>query len=167
MPATPADLAAMLAELGIATTTVEHAALFTVAQARALRGQIPGVHTKNLFLTDKKRALFLVTAAEDAAIDLKRLHTLIGASGRLSFGRAELLMETLGVPPGAVTPFAAINDRAGRVAIILDAALMANALINGHPLVNTATTTIRPADLLAFLRATGHQPVVVGITGSL
>ena len=166
MAATPADLMAMLARLGIATTTVAHAALFTVAQSRALRGLIPGAHTKNLFLKDKKDALFLVTAEEDAAIDLKRLHTRIGGS-RLSFGKPELLMEVLGVAAGAVTPFAAINDTAGRVNIILDEALMANARINCHPLVNTATTTIAAADLLAFLRATGHEPAVLSVSGEL
>jgi Ala-tRNA(Pro) deacylase len=167
MPATQTDLMAMLAHLGIATTTVEHPALFTVEQSRALRGDIAGAHTKNLFLKDKKGALFLVTAEEDATIDLKRLHTVIGASGRLSFGSAELLIEVLGVPPGAVTPFAAINDAAGRVAVILDQALMASGLVNCHPLTNTATTTIAADDLLAFLAATGHRPAIIPVSGEL
>jgi Ala-tRNA(Pro) deacylase len=165
MAAAPADLMALLDRLGIATTTVEHAALFTVVQSRALRGEIPGAHTKNLFLKDKKGALFMVTAEEHAVIDLKHLHNLIGASGRLSFGQPELLLEVLGVPPGAVTPFAAINDPAGRVSFILDAALVACGVINCHPLVNTATTTIAADDLLAFLRATGHTPVVLALAG--
>ena len=167
MPATCADLMALLERLAIPTTTVEHPPLFTVAQSRALRGDIPGAHTKNLFLTDKKSALFMVTAEEDAAIDLKRLHARIGASGRLSFGQPDLLMEVLGVPAGAVTPFAAINDAAGRVSFILDAALVARPLINCHPLANTASTAIRPDDLLAFLRATGHEPAVIRLAGEL
>ena len=167
MPATRAELLAMLARLGIATTTVEHAALFTVGQSRALRGAIAGAHTKNLFLKDRKGALFLVTAPEDAAIDLKHLHRLIRASGRLSFGKPDLLMEVLGVPAGAVTPFAAINDTAGRVAVILDAVLMAHERVNCHPLVNTATTTIAAADLIAFIRATGHEPRVLSVSGEL
>ena len=112
MPATPADLFAFLDRLGIAHRTVSHPPLFTVEQSRALRGAIPGGHTKNLFLKDKKGALFLVVALEDAAIDLKVLHRHLGASGRFSFGSAELLRETLGVEPGAVTPFCAINDTA-------------------------------------------------------
>jgi Ala-tRNA(Pro) deacylase len=164
MPATPAELMTMLDRLGIATTTVEHPPLFTVAQSQALRGEIPGAHTKNLFLKDKKGALFMVTAGEEAVIDLKRLHTLIGASGRLSFGQAELLLEVLGVPPGAVTPFAAINDSTGRVRFVLDQALVDSGTINCHPLVNTATTTIAAADLLAFLKATGHTPAVVRVS---
>jgi Ala-tRNA(Pro) deacylase len=166
MPATPADLKALLDRLGIAAFTVDHAPVFTVAEAQALRGEISGAHTKNLFLVDRKGALFLVTAEEHADIDLKHLHRLIGASGRLSFGRPDLLMDALGVPPGAVTPFAAINDHAGRVAVVLDAALMANAAINCHPLVNTATTTIRASDLLAFLRATGHEPGILPISAN-
>ena len=166
MPASRADLDAFLAGLGIRTTTVTHPPLHTVEESRALRGAIPGAHTKNLFLKDKKDAIFLVTTLEDAVLDLKRLHERIGASGRLSFGRADLLLETLGVIPGAVTPFGLINDRGGRVNVVLDAALMANPVVNCHPLVNTATTSISAEDLVAFVRATGHQPRIVALGGS-
>src|SRR5436305_13812590 len=109
MARTPDQLFAYLDGLGIAHKTVTHPPLFTVEQSRALRGQIPGGHTKNLFLKDKKGALFLVVALEDAAIELKSLHRRLGASGRLSFGSAELLRETPGVEPGAVTPVPVIN----------------------------------------------------------
>ena len=137
MPASPDELFAYLDSLGVAHRTVSHPPVFTVEEARALRGQVAGGHTKNLFLRDKKGALFLVVALEDAAIELKSLHRLLGASGRFSFGSAELLRETLGVEPGAVTPFAAINDKAGRVSVILDAAMMAHAVLNFHPLMNS------------------------------
>ena len=160
MPATPADLFAMLDRLGIAHATVEHPALFTVDQSQALRGQIPGGHTKNLFLKDKKGALFLVVALEDAVIKLGSLHRQLGASGRFSFGSPELLSEVLGVEPGSVTPFAAMNDTAGRVSLVLDAAMMRCATLNYHPLANTMTTSIARDDLLKFLRATGHEPRV-------
>src|SRR5919197_2508331 len=121
MPGTPDELFAYLTQLGISHKTVTHPPLFTVDQSRALRGQIPGSHTKNLFLKDKKDAVFLVSALEDAAIELKSLHQRLGA-GRFSFGSADLLRATLGVEPGAVTPFAAINDTAGRVSIFVDSA---------------------------------------------
>lgn len=165
MPATRDDLMALLAKLGIAVTTIEHPALFTVEQSQALRGEIPGAHTKNLFVKDKKDALFLITAPEEAALDLKHIHHKIGASGRVSFGKPDLLMETLGVPPGAVTPFGAINDTGGRVTVVLDATLMENPVIACHPLENTATATIAAADLVAFLRATGHEPRIVALSG--
>jgi Ala-tRNA(Pro) deacylase len=158
MPASPADLFAFLDRLGIAHPTVTHPALFTVEQSRELRGQIPGGHTKNLFLKDKKGALYLVVALEEAAIDLKGLHRRLGASGRFSFGSAELLMQVLGVVPGAVTPFAAINDTAGQVTVVLDAAMMEHATLNYHPLDNTMTTAIARDDLARFLSATGHPP---------
>src|SRR5262245_23911146 len=124
MPATPDDLFAFLDKLGIAHTTVTHPPLFTVEESQALRGTIPGAHTKNLFLKDKKGALFLVTAPEDAAIELKSLHRTLGASGRFSFGSADLMRATLGIEPGAVTPFGAINDTERQVTVVLDAALM-------------------------------------------
>jgi Ala-tRNA(Pro) deacylase len=161
MPANVDDLMAELDRLGIATTTVTHPPLFTVEESRALRGSIPGAHTKNLFLKDKKDAIFLLTVLEDAEIDLKHVHHLIGASGRVSFGKPELLAEKLGVIPGAVTPFGLINDRPPSVNVILDAALVAHDRINCHPVTNTATTTIATPDLLAFIRAGGHEPRIL------
>ena len=142
MPASPDDLFAYLDTLGIAHKTVTHPAVFTVDEGRELRGAIAGGHTKNLFLRDKKGTAFLVVALENAVIELKSLHRLLGASGRFSFGSAELMGELLGVEPGSVTPFAAINDTAGRVTVVLDAAMMAHEVLNFHPLVNTGTTTI-------------------------
>jgi Ala-tRNA(Pro) deacylase len=166
MPATPDELFATLDRLGIAHRTVSHVPLFTVEQSRALRGQIPGGHTKNLFIKDKKDALFLVTALEDAAIELKSLHRLLGASGRFSFGSADLLREALGIEPGAVTPFAAMNDGARRVTVVLDATLMTHDTINCHPLVNTMTTSLARDDLVRFLEATGHPPRILAVTGA-
>src|SRR5207237_5327639 len=145
---------ALLDKLGIAHATVRHPPLFTVEQSQSLRGTIPGGHTKNLFLRDKKGALFLVTALEDAVVELKSLHRRLGASGRFSFGSAELLRATLGVDPGAVTPFAALNDTERRVAVVLDAAMMVHATLNYHPLRNTMTTSIGRDDLIKFLDAT-------------
>jgi Ala-tRNA(Pro) deacylase len=164
MAYTRSDLFARLDELGIATTTVEHPPLFTVDQSRALRGSIPGGHTKNLFLKDKKERVYLVVAQEDAEIDMKRLHQRIG-SARLSFGRPELLAELLGVEPGSVTPFGAINDVGRRVTVVIDETLLRHEELNFHPLENTATTTIASADLLTFLRSTGHEPSVLPVSG--
>ena len=160
MPASPQDLFAFLDSLGVAHETVDHPPLHTVEESQALRGQIPGGHSKNLFVKDKKSRLFLLTLGEETIVDLKRVHEKIGANGRVSFGSAELLEEVWGVRPGAVTPFGAINDTERRVAVVLDSALMAQARVNFHPLVNTQTTGVSPAGLLTFLRATGHEPLV-------
>ena len=164
MPATPDDLFATLDRLGIAHATVTHAPVFTVEEAQALRGTIPGGHSKNLFLRDKKGALFLVTALEDAVIELKSLHRLLGATGRFSFGSAELMGETLGIEPGSVTPFAALNDTTGRVTVVLDAAMMEHERLNFHPLRNSMTTTIGRDDLVRFLTATGHPPLIAPVS---
>jgi len=166
MPASPDELFAYLDRLGIAHKTVTHPAVFTVEEARGRRGPVPGGHTKNLFLRDKKGAPYLVVANDDAAIELKSLHRLLGASGRFSFGSAELMRELLGVEPGSVTPFAAINDTARRVTIVLDAAMMAHPVLNFHPLVNTGTTTISREGLLKFLEATGHPPRIEPVSSA-
>ena len=166
MPATPQDLLAYLAKLGIAHDTVEHPPLHTVEDSQALRGDIPGAHAKNLFVKDKKSRLFLLTLGEETPVDLKRVHEKIGASGRVSFGSAELLEEVWGVRPGAVTPFGAINDRESRVTVVLDAEMMRHERLNFHPLVNTRTMGLASADLVRFLRATGHEPQVVALGGA-
>ncbi|QFR33647.1 prolyl-tRNA synthetase associated domain-containing protein [Ancylobacter sp. TS-1] len=163
MPLSSQDLLARLAALGIEQRTVEHPPLFTVEDSQALRGDIPGGHTKNLFLKDKKGNLFLVVVEEETRVDLKNLHIPLGAASKLSFGSAELLEEVLGVKPGAVTAFGPVNDTEGRVSVVLDAGLMEHAAINCHPLVNTATTTIGRDDLVRFLRATGHEPVILAV----
>jgi Ala-tRNA(Pro) deacylase len=163
MPATPDELIAYLDGPGIANATVEHPPLHTVEDSRGLRGDIPGGHAKNLFVKDKKSRLFLLVVGEEARVDLKRAHEKIGAQGRVSFGSAELLEEVWGVKPGAVTPFGAINDTSGRVTVVLDAELMRHERVNFHPLVNTRTTGISSSDLLAFLRATGHEPLVASL----
>jgi len=158
---TPADLFRFLDRLGIATRTVEHVPVFTVAESAAIKQAIPGGHSKNLFVKDRKGRLFLVVAEAETRIDLKRLHETVGAAGRLSFGSAELLREVLGVEPGSVTPFAVLNDSQRRVTVVLDEALMAHQPVSFHPLVNSATTSIAPLDLLAFLRATGHEAAIM------
>jgi Ala-tRNA(Pro) deacylase len=158
---TPQQLLDYLRDLGIAAETVEHEAVFTVAESRPVKARIPGAHTKNLFLKDKKGRLFLITARDETQIDLRRTHEALGASGRLSFGSAEQLRTVLGVEPGSVTALAVVNDRAGEVTMILDANLKAFARVNVHPLVNTATTGLSWDDLLRFLRSTGHEPRVV------
>jgi Ala-tRNA(Pro) deacylase len=162
-PATPADLFAYLDRLGVLSETAEHAPVFTVAESRAIKASIPGGHSKNLFLKDRKGRLYLLVARDETRIDLKRLHETIGASGRLSFGSAELLRAALGVEPGSVTPLAAINDRDGRVSVVLDASLMAFKRVNFHPLVNSMTTTIAREDLIRFLQATGHEARVMAL----
>ncbi|MFB9982260.1 prolyl-tRNA synthetase associated domain-containing protein [Mesorhizobium kowhaii] len=164
MPKTEADLMEFLAELGIAASTRRHPPLFTVADSQALRGEIAGGHTKNLFLKDKKDNFFLVTVGEEAVVDLKQIHQVIGAAGRVSFGRPEMLMDLLGVAPGAVTVFGLINDIAGRVKVVLDKALMDHAMINAHPLTNEATTSVAAGDLIRFVEATGHDAVILKVS---
>jgi Ala-tRNA(Pro) deacylase len=159
-PATREDLFARLASLGIATTTREHDPVFTVEEARRLRGEIAGAHCKNLFLKDKNANLWLVVCLEDSRVDLKALPARIG-SGRLSFGRPELLREVLGVDPGSVTPFALINAPSGSINVVLEEAMMHHPLLNYHPLHNSATTTISSSDLLRFMHSCGHQPRIL------
>jgi len=164
MPKSPDDLMQFLSSLGIEVTTHRHPAVFTVEESRGVCDHIPGAHTKNLFLRDRKERHFLVTIEQDAVVDLKTIHTLIGASGRVSFGKPEKMMELLGVVPGAVTVFGVINDTAHDLTVVLDEPLMKSEIINGHPLHNEATTSIRRDDLLRFITATGHDPLILKVS---
>lgn len=161
-PATPEALLGHLADLGIEVETVTHAPVFTVDEAKAVRGELSGGHTKNLFLRNKKGRMWLIVCPEDRQIDLKSLAQRLDA-GRFSFGSADRLIRYLGVIPGAVTPFAVINDHGGAVKLVIDSSLLESATLNVHPLDNAMTTAITPADLVRFLESVDHAPDVIAL----
>jgi Ala-tRNA(Pro) deacylase len=152
-------LEARLAALGIATTTVEHEPVFTVEESASLRASLPGAHTKSLFLADPDGRLVLVVAKDETRVDLKALARRL-AMGRFSFGKPGKLEAVLGVRPGSVTPFALINASAAEVTVVVDQAILDFAEVNCHPLENTATTRLATADLIRFIEACGHEPLV-------
>jgi Ala-tRNA(Pro) deacylase len=100
---------------------------------------------------------------EGASVDLKALRHVLGASGNLSFGSAERLETALGVQPGSVTPFAVMNDTEGDVTMVLAHAVLEADPVNAHPLHNEATAAITGADLLRFLEACDHPPVLIDL----
>jgi Ala-tRNA(Pro) deacylase len=154
---TPDELLARLESLGIEHRTVAHRPVFTVEEARAHRGEIPGAHVKNLFLRDRKGVMWLVVVLESRTVDLRRLAGTLGHR-RFSFASERRLDTYLGVIPGAVTPFAVVNDHGGAVSVALDEGLRAFEEWNFHPLVNSMTTTVRGEDMIRFLEAVGHPP---------
>ena len=164
MHASPEELFRRFDALGIPHTTHHHPAVFTVAESTALRGTLPGGHCKSLFLKDRKDGLWLVVLLEHRRLDLKALADRLEAP-RFSFGSPALLEGTLGVTPGSVTPFALINDRNRLVRVVLDAEMLTLDPLNYHPLVNTATTAVSPADLVKFIAAGGHEPRIVEMAG--
>jgi Ala-tRNA(Pro) deacylase len=161
-PARPDDLFQRLDALGVRYETHRHDPVFTVEEARRIRGRLPGCHTKNLFLRDKKEHMWLFVCEQDRAVDLKVVAALVGAK-RLSFGSSARLMHYLGVIPGAVSPFAIVNDKNRLVRIVLDDAILDDELLNFHPLDNGMTTAIGSADFLTFLDAEEHSPLIVGL----
>ena len=163
MPLTIDELLDFLAINKIDAPTFSHAAVNTVAESQALRGDIPGVHTKNLFLRDGGKQFFLVVTEENAHVDLKALRGRIGARGGISFGSAEALYENLGVRPGAVTLLAAVNDTSQKVKIVIDRNLLEADSINCHPLTNERTTSLTPVQLLKFLSLIGHEALLISL----
>ena len=158
------DLLAALDRAGIAWTCDEHEPVFTVEASARLHAEIPGMHTKNLFLKDGSGQFWVVSAPHDAAINLQALPAAIG-SKKVSFGKAEDMERLIGISPGSVTPLAAINDTAGLVRFVIDQRLAEAARVNVHPLRNTATLGLAGPALLQFLADSGHQPVVALLPG--
>jgi Ala-tRNA(Pro) deacylase len=155
MPADRHDLFTYLDRLEIPHSTVDHPPVFTVAEGEGIKAEMPGGHTKNLFLMDKKGAIILISALGETQIRINRLHHALGC-GRLSFGKEEILYELLGVRPGSVSAFALMNDTEKRVRFVLDKALTDHDPVNFHPLSNDATTAVSCDDLIRFAEATGH-----------
>lgn len=163
VPATPKELLEKLENLGIDFALHHHRAVFSVGEADDVDAAIPGAHTRNLFVRDKKENMFLITLLAHTKIDLVRLAFLLGA-GRLSFGSPDRLMKYLGVTPGSVTPFSVMNDHDKKVTLILDAEMMREKIVNYHPLINTMTIGLTPGALLNFLETTGHKPQIIDLT---
>ena len=157
---TPEKLLSALDDLGLNTSTLHHEAVFRVGEGDGIKDQLPGAHTKNLFLKDDKGQLWLISAEQKTQINLKALPKIIG-SGRLSFGSPERLFDALGVTPGSVTALALINDPEHKVIFLLDKVLADAEIVNFHPLANTATTALSQADFRKFLASLGRELRVV------
>ena len=160
MPADRDTLFSFFDAHGIAHSTMDHAPVFTVEEGRDIKRALPGGHTKNLFLKDKKDRRVLISALGETQVPINRVHKPLGVQ-RLSFGREEALFESLGVRPGSVTAYALINDQPPSLRFVIDAALLEHDIVNFHPLSNDATTAISSADLLRFAAATGHEPTIM------
>jgi len=159
-PANAQNLFDRLSALGIHATTIKHPRVFTVEQSKALRGKIPGCHTKNLLLRNKKGVMWLIVCLENRTVNLKSLATCLGP-GRFSFANPERLARYLGVEPGAVSPFAVTNDHTHKVGVAVDREILRHETLNFHPLDNSMTTSINSEDFLRFLESEGHTPTVV------
>ncbi|MBD3729389.1 MAG: prolyl-tRNA synthetase associated domain-containing protein [Sphingomonadales bacterium] len=157
-----AGLLADLAERAIPFAAHEHDAVFTVEQSSRIDADIPGAHTKNLFLKDAGGAFWLVTVPAEARANLKALPQAIGCK-RVSFGKPEDMQRLLGIAPGSVTPLAAINAAPGSITVVLDSTLAAAERINVHPLRNTGTLGLSGQAVLDLLRHWGHAPLVAAI----
>lgn len=159
-PATPAGLLDLLDRSGIAYRYFEHVPVFTVEQAEAARGSMPGTGSKNLFLYDESRPpryLLLMTLGHKR-IDIKALTALTGAHKKLHFAPEERLVELLGVERGGVTVMGLVNDRDHQVELWVDLDLWRHDQVHCHPLTNAATLVMAPAELARFFALTGHEP---------
>lgn len=151
------DIYTILENLGIQYTQYDHPPLFTVEEAEKHYGQMPGGHTKNLFLRNKKGDThYLVVVEATKNINLNELRKMCGES-KLSFASPERLEQYLGLKPGSVSPLGLANNTANDVQVFIDQDLWKYDAINCHPNVNTATIAITPDNLKKFLDWTGND----------
>lgn len=140
----------------------QHKPVFTVAESHEVSSHIPGAHSKNLFLKDRKQCFFLVSILEYKRLDVKAMSKIYGKGG-LSFASAELLDEKLGLIPGAVTPYGLINDESLTVKFILDEDFLKQEMVNFHPLRNDYTVSVQAGDFLKFCELVKHKPDIIKI----
>ncbi|MEM9470268.1 MAG: prolyl-tRNA synthetase associated domain-containing protein [Pseudomonadota bacterium] len=165
LPTSPQQLLERFESLEINYELYHHEAVFTVAESEKIDANIPGTHCRNLYFRDKKKNNYLLVLQNATDVDIKKLPEILGA-GRLSFGSADRLWEFLGVRPGSVCPFAIVNDIDQAVKIFLDQSMMETDMVNYHPLLNTMTVSLSPADLIKFIESTGHEVHIVDLSSA-
>lgn len=168
MPESPEGLLARLEAAGIAAETRRHPPVFTVAESRDLIAELPGGHTKNLFLRPAKGdgPYLLATLEAERQLSVNALARLAGMP-KVRMASAEELVATLGVPPGSVTPFGLVNAAPAQVRFVIDRHLVEDVdRLWVHPLTNAASTSLAPADLLRFLAGIGHAAMVLDFDAS-
>ena len=146
-----------LDELGVSHETITHPPLYTVEQSKQVNFELPGAHTKNLFLRNKKGLMFLLTVEPDHKVDLRALRNDIQRpGGQFAFASTERLGKFLGVVPGSVSPLALLNDHEGKVEFFIQSSLLNQEWIYLHPCRNTHSTRIRTAELQRVLEHWQH-----------
>ncbi len=143
----------------------DHPPVYTVEDVNRLVPPLDAAKTKSLFLCDAKGVRhFLVIVSGEKRVDLKALPDLLKSS-RLRFGSPNRLKKYLGVDPGSVSLFSAVNDMDMAVGIIIDSMLWKSDAFQFHPLVNTTTLVISRDNVKRFADQTGHAIQILDVPG--
>ncbi len=153
---------ALLRELRIPYTKVDHAPAMTMEDCLAVDQALGTQMCKNLFLCNRQQTEFyLLMMPGDKKFHTKILSKQLGVS-RLSFAGDEPMLELLDIRPGAVSVMGLMNDKAHRVQLLIDQDLLKEEFLGCHPCVNTSSLRISLQDLLEkFLPAVGHTAKIV------
>ncbi len=150
------DIYTFLGSLGIDYEKHDHPAVYTCEQADKYYSEDHGGRSKNLFLRNKKgNAHYLVILESKKRLNLKTLAYILDED-KLSFASEERMMKHLKITPGAVSPFALINNENNEVEVIVDEDLLQHEKLHYHPNVNTATLVLSSGDFVKFLASTGN-----------
>ena len=155
---------ALLQQLGIPFTRVDHDEAHTMEDCAAISAVLGVNICKNLVLTPRNRsAFYLLALPGDKQFLTKDFSKQIGSS-RLSFATAEDMQELLGVQPGSASILSLMNDPSHRVTLAMDRQVVETEHFGCHPCRNTSSVKLKTADVLeVFLKHTGHAPIVVDL----
>lgn len=117
---------------------------------------------KNLLLTNRQQTeVYLLLMPGDKPFKTKILSKQIGTA-RLSFATPEQMLELLDITPGSVSILGLMNDKAGKVHLLIDKDLKKAEFFGCHPCINTSSLKLRTDDVLGTLvPALHHEPAFV------
>lgn len=150
----------LLGRLGIPYERIGHPAVYTCGEA-AKYDAPDAAQVKNLFLTNASRTgYFLVVMDAAKKLRAKQLGRALGEKG-LTFASPDEMLRILGLEPGAVSPFALVNDGAGEVAVVLDRTVAESRKVSFHPCVNTASLVLAACDFLKALESFPNRVLIL------
>ncbi len=157
-----------LAQHAIDYDYYEHEPIFTVEEGEHVKETVPGTHTKNLFLTNKKGTFFLVSVESTKRLAINAFRKMVGTS-EMSFASPEDMMKVLWLTPWSVTLLGLIHAMeswyiaSGELRVFLDKDLREAEQIGCHPCRNDATLMLSHKNLVKFLDAVAYKAEIIDL----
>ncbi|MEK6886149.1 MAG: YbaK/EbsC family protein [Nanoarchaeota archaeon] len=151
-----------LNNLNISFKVHSHPAVYTCEEAENLCKNILGIHSKNLFLKskkDKEQNFYLAILPENKKLDIKTLEKKL--NNKLKFASDEDLNTILNIKTGAVSPFALINDKEGKVILLIDREVLASDIVSFHPNINTETLELSNKEFHRYLTSLKNKRIEI------
>jgi len=152
-----------LDSLGVDYQRMDHEAAFTMEACKEVDEALGVEMCKNLFLCNRQQTEFyLLMMPGEKPFKTKYLSAQLGCS-RLSFADDGHMAACLNTIPGSVSALELLFDKEGRVQLVIDRELLADAFLSGHPGISTSTVRLTREDLLRYVEGVGHSPIYIDL----